>query len=215
MLLLLSIKNTKQCPGCDAPIEKNMGCNHMTCSRCHCEFCWLCLARLDSHLQVHECNVYEGSGDDADQHKRDVFFTERFEAHEHAEQFAKRHLEHYHSNMQRLVLQQRILDEDDAEDLLDACESLVGCRRFLKHSYVASYSMRAEQETLKIFQSYQGVLECFAERLSYLTETSPVAVYNQGGSDEVHKHVRALSFYTLSARKYMERIVHFNNSHRR
>lgn len=36
-------KNTKSCPKCKAPIEKNSGCMHMTCYKCHHNFCWLCL----------------------------------------------------------------------------------------------------------------------------------------------------------------------------
>ncbi|KAL2265816.1 hypothetical protein VTJ83DRAFT_6916 [Remersonia thermophila] len=37
-------KTTKPCPGCKAPIEKNNGCQHMTCSKCKHEFCWDCMA---------------------------------------------------------------------------------------------------------------------------------------------------------------------------
>lgn len=37
---------TKRCPGkgCNAPIERNGGCDHMTCRKCLHQFCWLCMA---------------------------------------------------------------------------------------------------------------------------------------------------------------------------
>lgn len=38
-------KHTKHCPNCREPIEKNGGCNHMTCRSCRHEFCWLCLGK--------------------------------------------------------------------------------------------------------------------------------------------------------------------------
>lgn len=36
--------NTRPCPKCKAPIEKNEGCNHMSCfnPQCKHEFCWIC-----------------------------------------------------------------------------------------------------------------------------------------------------------------------------
>ncbi|XP_033747970.1 ATP-dependent RNA helicase DEAH12, chloroplastic-like [Pecten maximus] len=39
--------NRKRCPNCAMPIEKNGGCNHMTCLSCKKHICWLCLDFFD------------------------------------------------------------------------------------------------------------------------------------------------------------------------
>ena len=47
--------NTKPCPNCKAPIEKNQGCMHMTCRTCKHEFCWLCLSNYRGHAGGSTC----------------------------------------------------------------------------------------------------------------------------------------------------------------
>ena len=55
------------CPGCRAIIEKNGGCNHMTCRRCQHQFYWCCGQPLSLQLAHSEVLcwpmkfVYDGS----------------------------------------------------------------------------------------------------------------------------------------------------------
>jgi len=49
-------RNTKQCPNCRTPIEKNGGCNHMTCKQCGCNFCWICALPKSKHRAMFPCS---------------------------------------------------------------------------------------------------------------------------------------------------------------
>ena len=49
------LNNTKPCPFCGTSIEKNGGCNHMTCQSCQSEFCWICDGRWSIHTDNYVC----------------------------------------------------------------------------------------------------------------------------------------------------------------
>jgi len=53
-------ETTKACPKCESRIEKNEGCDHMTCLKCSYQFCWACKcdwvkAAADAQFHIYGC----------------------------------------------------------------------------------------------------------------------------------------------------------------
>ena len=185
------LANTKSCPKCVSRIEKNQGCNHMTCQRCRYEFCWICMGDWNDHGAntggYYKCNKYDpagGSGgasgapedqSDAAKAKRELdrylHYYKRYHAHAEAQKFAKKQLKETEA---RMVLLQESSDDakwSDVEFLKTANEQLVECRRVLKYTYVFAYYMTAKSAmTKERFEHHQEMLERFTENLSELSE---------------------------------------------
>lgn len=52
-------ETSKKCPNCKSWMQKLDGCNKMTCTKCHCYFCWLCfkiLSKNDPYSHFNSAN---------------------------------------------------------------------------------------------------------------------------------------------------------------
>lgn len=179
------LANTKSCPKCASRIEKNQGCNHITCQRCKHDFCWICLQEWSTHGAntggYYKCNKYDsGNSDTADQSdaakaKRELdrylHYYKRFHAHSEAQTFAKKQLNETENRMVRLQESSENAKWSDVEFLKTANEQLVECRRVLKYTYVYAYYLNSSAKMQKErFEHHQEMLEKFTENLSELSE---------------------------------------------
>jgi ariadne-1 len=153
------LANTKSCPNCLSRIEKNQGCNHMSCQKCKHEFCWICMGCWKDHGSntggYYKCNKFDSEDgmdnandmSDAGRAKRELdrylHFYSRYHAHSEAQNFASKQLKA--TELRMIQLQESSngsnLRWSDVEFLKAANEQLVECRRVLKYTYVFSYYM--------------------------------------------------------------------------
>ncbi|KAL4463271.1 hypothetical protein ABPG74_007272 [Tetrahymena malaccensis] len=70
------IQNTKACPSCKSPVEKNGGCQHMKCWNCQTRFCWACLEIAKDFYHSQSCNKIVNLQNDCHELRQDIKIRE-------------------------------------------------------------------------------------------------------------------------------------------
>ncbi|XP_037424864.1 probable E3 ubiquitin-protein ligase ARI5 [Triticum dicoccoides] len=202
------IANTKLCPKCRRPIEKNTGCNHMTCrDPCRHQFCWICLA--DYH-GGHTCNRYEVDEIDARQAyaraslDRYIHYYERWVAHEHSRVRASEDMFELESAREG-YLEGAAADEAQRQlgFLIDAYRQVLEGRRMLRWTY--AYGYFADRDKLNLLECLQGEAEGSLERLHEMAEAERTASENYYAADGgVSSYFDRLAKLTKQTHDYFE-----------
>lgn len=220
------LANSKPCPKCRLPIEKNHGCMHMTCrAPCRFEFCWLCLGAWSKHDVktggFYSCNRYE-------ELKREAAFEESERRREIAKQSLRRYTHYYErwtSNessrkkalsdlhqMQNVIsetLSNKLgLSETGLQFITDAWLQIVECRQVLKWTYAYGYYLPLHEKTKRQFFEYlQGHAETALEHLHKCAEKELQCHIDDEPFTDFGEFSAKLVNLTKVTKNYFEKIV--------
>ncbi|XP_051134078.1 probable E3 ubiquitin-protein ligase ARI2 isoform X2 [Andrographis paniculata] len=213
--------HTKPCPKCHKPVEKNGGCNLVSCI-CGQAFCWLCGGATGrdhtwSHIANHSCGRYkEDKEKTAERAKRDLYrymhYHNRYKA--HTDSFKK-------ESKLKEIIKEKVSNLEAKDSKLrdfawvtNGLYRLFRSRRALSNSYPFAFYMFGDElfngETSKkeselkqlLFEDQQQQLESNVEKLSKFLE-EPFDEYDEDQIMKVRMEVINLSVITDNLCKKM------------
>ena len=193
-------ENTKNCPKCGINIEKNQGCNHMTCRRelggCGHEFCWVCMGPWNSHTIINIDSFYTCNkalikqlqeekkkkkkipekfkekfvGKKEDLLQRYINFYQKWDSHKQNLEFAEKLKDKVQKFKEDLINIKKIMDID-VVFLDDSLNMIIECNRLLKNISVYQYFLDEKNNTsITLFENNVEILQNQTDALLELIE---------------------------------------------
>ncbi|XVF36177.1 hypothetical protein REPUB_Repub19eG0035500 [Reevesia pubescens] len=181
--------NTKPCPKCRKPVEKNGGCNHVSCV-CGQSFCWLCGSATGKEhtynsITGHSCGRYKN-----DLEKKSELARHYLERYIHYHNRYKAHIDSFklefklkEAMMEKInILEEKVSISKDFSWIINGLHRLFRSRRILSYSYAFAYYMFGDdlfkdemnKTEIKIkqnlFEDQQQQFEANVEKLSSILE---------------------------------------------
>ncbi|KAL9296448.1 hypothetical protein ACSQ67_022344 [Phaseolus vulgaris] len=202
--------HTKPCPKCHKPVEKNGGCNLVSCI-CGQAFCWLCGGATGrehtwSSIAGHSCGRYKEQEKSAERAKRDLYrymhYHNRYKA--HTDSFK------IESKLKETIQGKIAISEEKDSTLRDyswvnnGLSRLFRSRRVLSYSYAFAFYMFGDelfkeemtdaQREIKqnLFEDQQQQLEANVEKLSKILE-EPFETFSDDKVVEIRMQILTLS----------------------
>ncbi|XP_002983678.2 probable E3 ubiquitin-protein ligase ARI8 isoform X1 [Selaginella moellendorffii] len=221
------LANSKPCPKCKRPIEKNLGCMHITCTPpCKFEFCWLCLGPWSEHGErtggFYACNRYEaakqeGVYDEAERRRemaknsleRYTHYYERWATNESSKTKAISDLQQMQTVQIEKLSDKQCQPVSQLKFVTEAWIQIVECRRVLKWTYAYGYYLpEMEQAKAQFFEYLQGEAEAGLERL-HLCAEKDLQIFLEGDSPNAafNEFRTRLAGLTSVTKTYFENLV--------
>ena len=172
--------NTKQCPKCKMPIEKNQGCIRMECKHASCgyQFCWNCLGdwgsngynshgmnacqKLDKEKKNLNNSALQQQINDQEYAKFELerykFSYDRYRNHDKSRNICIKFIPKLMENLDRFHIEKNY-PARELQFMEEAAQSIIKSRQTLKWAFVALYVLDKPGGTRKDLELFKYQLE--------------------------------------------------------